>query len=152
MKRIRLLVLAGAVAVALPFGLATAKATGTTGGTTTNSVSINYAAQYDLNGNIIHVGLSVRCKPGIVPLEPGQVDVTVEQGPPETAYPVAAGGGLNNVVCDGRSHSVGVSITGIGFDAGRAKATATLIPPAGGGNSVTTTRTINIIVMNRSSS
>jgi hypothetical protein len=141
-KRIRLLVVLGALALALPFGLSAAKATDST---TTNSVNISYNAQYDLLGNIIHVGLTVSCKSNVAP---GQVEVTVEQYPPETPYPMAAGGGLNDVVCDGKSHTVGVSITGEGFDAGRAKATATLIPPVGSGSSVTTSKWISIKVMN----
>jgi hypothetical protein len=147
MKRIRLLILAGAVAVALPFGLSSAGATGTP----SNSVSIQRNAQYDLLGDIIHVGLDVRCKKGTVPGTPGQVEVDVSQGPPETPNPVAAGSGLNNVVCDDQTHSVGVSILGEGFDAGRATATARLFPPVGGGSSVTVTRTINIIVMTQDS-
>jgi hypothetical protein len=142
MKRIRLLVVLGAIAVALPLGLTTAKATGSTGN---NSVTISQNAQYDLLGGIIHVGLTVSCKTNVLP---GQVEVTVEQYPPETPYPMAAGGGLNNVVCDGKSHTVGVSITGEGFDAGRAKATATLTPPVGSGSSVTTSKWITIKVMN----
>ena len=95
--------------------------------------------------------MDVRCKKGTVPADPGQVQVTVTQEPPETPYPMTAGSGLNSVVCDGQTHSVGVTI-GPGappFDAGRAKATATLFPPPGGGNGVTATRTINIIVMNQ---
>jgi len=145
-KRIRLLVLAGAVAIALPFGLMSASATDTP----TNSVAIQRHAQYDNFGNIIHVGLDVRCKTGTVPADPGQVQVSVSQEPPETPYPMTAGSGLNNVVCDGSTHSVGVTIFGApGFDAGRAQATATLFPPVGGGNGVTVTRTINIIVMNQ---
>ena len=44
MKRIRMLVLAGALAVALPFGLATANATG---GTPANFVSIDPYADFD---------------------------------------------------------------------------------------------------------
>jgi hypothetical protein len=144
MKR-RLLVLLGAVAVALPLGLTTAKATG--GTTTTNSVSINYDAQYDTLGNTIHVGLQVRCKSAGLGV-PGQVEVNVSQAPPETAYPVAMGSGLNNVVCDGRTHSVGVTIIGEGFDAGKAKATATLFPAVDPLHPVKTSRTINIVVMN----
>jgi hypothetical protein len=148
MKRLRLLVVLGAVAVALPLGLATAKATGGSGTTGSNSVSIAQDAQYDLLGGIIHVGLTVSCKNNMG--APGQVEVTVEQWPPETPYYMAAGGGLNNVVCDGKPHTVGVSVTGEGFDAGRAKATATLIPPvADVTHSVTTSKWITIKVMNR---
>jgi hypothetical protein len=144
-KRIRLLVLFGAVAIALPLGLLPVGAT-----ETANSVAIQRHAQYDNFGFIIHVGLDVRCKKGTVPSDPGQVQVSVTQEPPETPYPMTAGSGLNNVVCDGQTRSVGVTITGApGFDAGRATATATLFPPPGGGSGVTVTRTINIIVMNQ---
>ena len=150
MKRLRLLVVLGAIAVALPLGLTTAKATG--GSTSTNYVSINYDAQYDTLGNTIHVGLQVRCKPGGLDIDglpiPGQVMVDVSQAPPETATPVAAGSGLNNVVCDNRTHSVGVTIIGEGFDAGKAKAKATLYPANNPLSPVYTSRTINIRVMN----
>jgi hypothetical protein len=146
MKRIRLLVLLGAVAVALPLGLTTAKATGG-GYPPPNAVSINYDAQYDTVGATIHVGLQVRCKSA--PLgAPGQVSVDVSQAPPETPYPMAAGSGLNNVVCDGNTHSVGVTIIGEGFDAGKAKAKATLFPALDPTHPVYTSRTINIRVMN----
>jgi hypothetical protein len=149
MKRLRLLVVLGAVAVALPLGLTTAKATGSS---TSNSVSINYNAQYDTLGNTIHVGLQVRCKPGGLDIDglpiPGQVMVDVSQAPPETPTPVAAGSGLNNVVCDNRTHSVGVTIVGQGFDAGKAKAKATLYPANNPLSPVKTSRTINIVVMN----
>jgi hypothetical protein len=148
MKRLRLLVVVGVIAAAIPLSLTAAKATGGGGGypPPANSVSINYDAQYDALGAIIHVGLNVRCKN--VGGAPGQVDVSVSQSPPESPTP-ATGDGLTNVVCDGRTHSVGVTLGGIGFDAGKAKATATLVPPvADVTHSVTTSRTINIAVMN----
>jgi hypothetical protein len=141
-KRIRLLVLLGVIAVALPFGLRTAGATGTT----SNSVTIERNAQYDTLGSFIHVGLQVRCRRSALP---GSLDVMVSQKPPETPYPVAAGSGLQEVVCDGRTHSVGVTIAGEGFDAGKARAKAILFPPPGAGGTVKTERTINIIVMNQ---
>jgi hypothetical protein len=122
MKRIRLLVLLGAVAVALPLGLTTAKASGST---STSSVTIHEQADYDAAGLVLDVGLNVRCYGGVN----GLVDVMVEQYPPETPYPVAFGSGPQSVVCDGKSHTVGVTIVGEGFDAGRAQATATLIVP-----------------------
>jgi hypothetical protein len=141
-NRIRLLIILGVIALALPFGIGAARATGTP---PANAVTIQQDAQYDLDGFIIHVGLNVRCKSSTLP---GQVMVDVSQAPPETAYPVAAGSGLNSVVCDGRTHAVGVTIHGEGFDAGRATATATLIPPVGSGGMVKATRTIYITVMN----
>ena len=120
MKRIRLLVLVGTIAVALPFGLTTAKATGSTA-----SVTIHEQADYDASGFVLDVGLNVRCYGGVN----GLVDVTVEQFPPETPFPVAFGSGPFPVVCDGKTHTVAVTIVGEGFDAGRARATATLIVP-----------------------
>jgi hypothetical protein len=134
MKRIRLLVLAGAIAVALPFGLTHASATGTT-----TSVSIHEQADYDAAGLVLDVGLTVRCYGGVN----GLVDVTVEQFPPETPFPVAFGSGPQSVVCDGRSHTVAVTIVGEGFDAGRAKATATLTVPMQAGK--TASRWITIV-------
>jgi hypothetical protein len=134
MKRIRLLVLLGAVAVALPLALSTAHATGTT-----TSVSIHEQADYDAAGFVLDVGLNVRCYGGVN----GLVDVTVEQSPPETPYLVGFGSGPQPVVCDGKSHTVGVTIVGEGFDAGRAKATATLIVPMQ--PQVTATRWITIV-------
>jgi hypothetical protein len=120
MKRIRMLVLAGALAVALPFGLAAAHATGST-----TSVTIHEQADYDAAGFVLDVGLNVRCYGGVN----GLVTVQVEQYPPETPFPVGFGSGPQPVVCDGKSHTVGVTIGGEGFDAGRAKATATLMVP-----------------------
>ena len=121
MKRLRLLVVLGAIALALPLGLATAKATGTTGGTGSYSVSIDPYADYDLAGGNIDVKLYVRCTGATV------ADVMLQQSPPETAAPVAVGSGPQPlVVCDGQTHSVGVTVIGVGFDTGYAKATATL--------------------------
>ena len=140
MKRIRLLVLVGAVAIALPFGLTSAGATG--GGGATNSVTIQEHADYDAGGFVLDVGLRVRCQGG-----PGAtVTVQVEQFPPETAAPVAFGSGpQGGIVCDGVTHTVGVTIIGEGFDAGRAKATATLSPMMQ--PSVTAVRWITIVVV-----
>jgi hypothetical protein len=121
MKRIRLLVVLGAVVVALPLGLATAKATGTTGGTGTASVSIDPYADFDTAGINIDLKLYVRCTGTSV------VDVMLQQSPPQTASPVAVGSGPQPlVVCDGNTHSVGVTVIGAGFDVGYAKATATV--------------------------
>jgi hypothetical protein len=141
MKRIRLLVLLGAVAVALPLGLIPAKATGTT-----NSVTIQQYADYDAAGFVLDVGLYVRCKrvPGNLR---GTVIVNVQQYPPQTPAPVSFGSGPTAVVCDGNTHAVGVTIVGEGFDAGYAKATATLTPPPGGGSAVTAQRWITIVVV-----
>jgi hypothetical protein len=137
MKRLRLLVLLGLLAVALPVGLAPAGATGTT-----NSVTIQEHADYDAAGFILDVGLYVRCYGGVN----GLVDVMVEQYPPQTPYLLGFGSGPQPVVCDGKTHTVGVTIVGEGFDAGRAKATATFTP-LGGGNAVTAQRWITIVVV-----
>ena len=144
MKRIRLLVLLGAVAVALPFGLTTARATDTTG--TTNSVTIQQYADYDAAGLVLDVGLYVRCKKVTGNLN-GLVTVQVEQYPPQTPYPIGFGSGPQPVVCDGQTHAVGVTVGGEGFDAGLAKATATLTPPPGGGAAVTAVKWITIVVV-----
>jgi hypothetical protein len=84
-------------------------------------VAIEPNAQYDIQGSILHVELKATCTGGS-----GAVVVQVTQSPPETAYPMAFGSGPNAVVCDGQAHEVGVTIFGIGFDAGRATAMATL--------------------------
>jgi hypothetical protein len=122
MKRVRLLVLLGAIALALPFGLTAANATGSTGGTgSAYSVSIDPYADFDTAGINIDVKLYVRCTGTTV------ADVVLQQFPPETASPVAVGSGPQPlVVCDGNTHSVGVTVVGAGFDTGYAKATATL--------------------------
>ena len=141
MKRIRLLVLLGAVAVALPLGLTTARATGTTG--TTNQVTIQQYADYDAAGFAIDVGLYVRCSGGVN----GLVTVNVSQSPPQTPYPVTFGSGQQSVVCDGITHAVGVTFVGEGYDAGLAKATATLTIPSVPPKTVTATRWITIVVV-----
>ena len=113
MKRLRMLVLLGAIAVALPLGLTTAKAAGTSGTTDTTSVTIDSTADFEFAGTQLDVGLRVRCYGGS-----GFVDVTVEQSPPET--PVgAAGTGAAPVVCDGKTRPVGVTIEGALYDEGK---------------------------------
>jgi hypothetical protein len=123
MKRIRLLILLGMVAVALPLGLlqGIAKATGTSG--TTGRVSINQYADYDTEGTWLDLGLQVACTD---PSGRGEVQVHVSQYDPETPYPAAEAGGVQLVVCDGRSHYVNLSAFGGVFDGGRAYATATV--------------------------
>ena len=125
MKRIRLLVLAGVIAAALPFGITSVGATGSY--PPPNSVTIKEHAQFDFQGTYIHVGLTVRCKANGNPLR--TVDVFVKQDYPETPYPQGATGiGAQNVVCDGKSHTVAVTVPIGLFDAGRAWAEATLDP------------------------
>ena len=139
MKRLRLLVLIGAVAVALPVGLTTAKATGTS-----NAVTIKQYADYDAAGFVLDVGLSVTCKGNGTMAHNASVNVTVEQFPPQTPYPLGFGSGPQPVVCDNKPHAVAVTIVGEGFDGGRARATATLTPGLGGGSGVTTVKWITI--------
>jgi hypothetical protein len=124
MKRIRLLVLLSALAVALPVGILSGVAKATGGTTTTDQVSINQYADYDLP-SLLQLGLQVRCYGG-----EGLVEVQVDQYPPETPFMVSFGSGTQPVVCDGKTHSVGVSIVGEGYDAGKALATATLTGPS----------------------
>ena len=142
MKRIRLLVLAGALAAALPFGMSSVGATGSTG--STSSVYIQDYADYDFAGSQLDVGLQVRCKDST---GFGSVIVQVDQAPPQTPYPVGAGSGPQAVVCDGVTRSVGVTITGFGFDAGRAKATATLTTPTNSSGNKTVMKYITIVVV-----
>ena len=119
MKRIRLLVLLGVVAVALPLGLLQGVA-GATGGSGT-SVSIQQYADYNLAGVELDVGLNVRCTDvdGL-----GTATVEVTQTSPETGTPTTGFGFNPAVVCDGRTHSVGVTVTGVLFDPGKAYAIA----------------------------
>ena len=124
MKRIRLLVLLSALAVALPVGILSGVAKATGGTTTKDQVSINQYADYDLP-SLLQVGLQVRCYGSS-----GVASVQVDQYPPETPYTVTFGTSGQPVVCDGQTHSVGVSVVGEGYDAGKAVATATLLVPS----------------------
>jgi hypothetical protein len=138
MKRIVLSALAALPLAVAPVGVASAHS----GGGTTPSLSIQRDAQFDLVGTVIHVGLYARCTSST---GDGSVVVDVKQYPPETPYPASAGSGPTVVVCDGKSHSVGVSIIGEGFDAGTAYATAKLV--AAVGQNATASKQVNIIVM-----
>jgi hypothetical protein len=129
MKRIRLLVLAGVIAAALPIGMTAAGATG--GSPPANYVEIRDKAQYNFNGTYIEVGLTVQCKGGGLPV----VNVFVKQDYPETPFPVAVGDGFTNVVCDGKARAYAVTIPPGKFDAGRAYAEADLSPLVGSGAS-----------------
>jgi hypothetical protein len=122
MKRIRLLILLGMVAVALPLGLlhGVAKATGQT------TVSIKQYADFNLAGVQLDVGLNVRCSGGT-----GTATVMVTQTPPESGHPVTGFGTNPNVVCDGQTHSVGVTVIGTVYDAGQAYAVADVSSPRG---------------------
>jgi hypothetical protein len=138
-KRIRLLILLGMVAIALPVGIlqGVAKATGSP---PANSVTIQEHADYDFVGTNIDVGLKVRCTGGS-----GSVIVNVSQSPPETPYPVGASFGPQIVACDGYTHTVGVTTIAFGFDAGRAWATADLTTASGG--SAHAERWITVVVV-----
>jgi hypothetical protein len=127
MKRIRLLILLGVVAVALPFGALHAGAASKPKPASTtpmNYVEIEPNAAFDDAGFTLHVELKVRCA------GTGIVQVQVDQYPPETEFETH-GFGTDTVTCDGQTHEEGVTITGIKFDAGRAFATATLTATTG---------------------
>jgi hypothetical protein len=117
-KRIRMLTVLGVLAVALPVGLVSGVAQADDNGP---QVTIQQYASYILASSVINVGLNVRCQGGS-----GEVAVYVTQSPPETPYPVGAGSGPSPVVCDGQTHPVAVTVTGFGFSAGDASATADL--------------------------
>jgi hypothetical protein len=110
-------------------------------------VTIQQYADYDAAGFVLDVGLYVTCKGNGTFAQNGLVDVQVEQSPPQTPYLVGFGSGPQSVVCDGKPHAVGVTVGGEGFDAGRAKATATFIPGLGGGSGVTAVKWITIVVV-----
>jgi hypothetical protein len=126
MTRIRLLILLSIVAVALPLAIFQGVA-GATGGSGT-SVSISQTADYNLSGSSLDVNLLVRCTGGI-----GLAEVTVNQDSPETGVPDTTGTGFNpDVVCDGQTHSVGVTLIGVVYDPGRAYAIADVTAPNSG--------------------
>lgn len=137
MKRIRMLVLLGVIAVALPLGVVFAGGAGAAGSSgTTTSVSISQYADFNFSGTQLDVNLIVRCT-GV----DGLATVDVTQNRPETGG-VATGDGFNPlVVCDGRTHSVGVTIIGTIYDPGKALATATVAAESG---TATTTKMITI--------
>ena len=145
MKRLRFIILIGALAAAVAVPVV-AKADGDGGGSS-NSVTIQQYADYDAAGFVLDVGLYVRCKGNGSVAHNGLVNVQVEQFPPQTPYPIGFGSGPQPVVCDGTTHEVGVTVGGEGFDAGQAKATATLTPGAGGGSGVTKVKWITIVVV-----
>jgi hypothetical protein len=138
-KRIRLLILLSALAIALPIGVLSGLAkAGSTG--STSSITINQHAQYDAFGGIVHIGLRVRC-----PASPltGTISVRVEQDPPETTTHAEGTNLVKQVLCDGQTHTVGATVLGANFDAGRAYATAAFVS----GGTAADARWINIIVM-----
>ena len=131
--------LIGAALAALSLAVVPAVTASATGGSGT-SVSINQYADFNFNGTQLDVGLQVRCSGGS-----GLAMVDVDQYYPETPNPLGAHGtGIMEVVCDGQTHNVGVTVVGVVFDAGKAKAKATVIAPSG---TATTTRWIVIRVV-----
>jgi hypothetical protein len=152
MKRIRLLVLLSVLAVALPVGLLTgvAKAAKSTGAE--SQLSIDQHAQFDVLGNVIHVGLKARCPLNLNPITnepiPGTIHVHVVQDPPESATHAEGDSLVKQVVCDGQTRTVGATIFNAlievgAFDEGRAYATAEFVS----GGAATAERWIDIIVM-----
>ena len=140
MKRIRILTSLSVLAVALSVGFLPGVAKANGGGSQTE-VTIQPQAEYILADSVINVGLYVKCQGGS-----GNVIVNVTQSPPETPQPVAAGSGPQIVVCDGQTHSVAVTVTGFGFDAGTASATADLTTDSLAGAHAQ--RSIKIVVVN----
>ena len=125
MKRLRLLVLAGVLAAALPIGMTAAGASG--GSSPSNYVTIKDRAQFDLQGTYIQVGGTVKCHGGGLRV----VEVFVTQKYPQTPHPQGAYGlGTQSVVCDGKERSYAATVPPGLFDAGKAHATATLDPLA----------------------
>ena len=144
MKRIRMLTVLGVLAVILPIGLLQGVARANGGSGSQNQVTIQPKASLIFTDSTIDVGLYVKCQSG---LGLAEVIVNVTQLPPATPSPVASGSGPQTVVCDGQTHSVGVTVDGFGFDAGTALATADLET-----DSLTVVahaqRSINIVVVN----
>jgi hypothetical protein len=133
-----MLVVLGAIAIALPLGLSAAHATGG-GSDAKNTISIDQYADYDFEGSQVDVKLYVKCSGTSV------VDVTLKQTQPETGSPVVIGIGSNPlVVCDGQTHSVGVTVTGVGYDTGWATATAKLLGEPGDLQKASATRQVYI--------
>ena len=133
MKRIRLLVLAGVLAAALPIGLTTAGATG--GSPPPNSVTIQQYADYDAAGLVLDVGLYVRCKGnGTLPTTAWSTCRWSSTRRRRHTRSVSARV-LSPSCVTATTHAVGVTVVAVapGFDAGQAKATATLTPGTGGG-------------------
>jgi len=136
---VKKLVLGAAVAAAAATSAvvipSVAGATGSTGG---SSVSINQYADFNFAGTQLDLGLNVSCTGGM-----GTVNVTVDQAYPETPLLTGAHGtGVQDVVCDGKTRYVTVTIVGVLYDGGKATATAALIGAPSG--DVTVKRQISI--------
>jgi hypothetical protein len=147
MKRIRLLILLGMVAVALPLGLLQGLAKAAGGSTTTTDpyVSISQYADFNFGGTQLDVNLLVRCT-SVTGL--GQANVSVTQYQPETGGTATGDGENFKVVCDGKTHSVGVTVVGTLYDPGKALATAEVTAVTAGGKvTASTTKWITIKVV-----
>ena len=107
--------------VALSVGLLPGVAKANGGGGSQNQVTIQPQAEYSNVGTMVNIGLYVKCQSADMR---GVVVVSLKQTPPQTPYPTATGTNTQLVVCDGQTHSVAVSVTGIVYDAGTAWATA----------------------------
>jgi hypothetical protein len=135
---VRRLALGAAAAFAATLAVVPGVALATGGGS--SAVAINQYADFNFNGTQLDVGLQVACTGGT-----GVVNVSVDQPYPESPDPLGAHGtGVMDVVCDGKTHNVGVTVIGVIYDAGKAKATAMLTAPSG---TVTTSRQIVIRVV-----
>ena len=120
-KRIHLFTLLSVFAVALSVGLLPGVAEASGGGGSTNQVTIQPQASYIFASAVINVGLDVKCQGGS-----GNVVVNVTQSAPASPLGGASGSGTSPVSCDGQMHPVAVTVTGFGFGAGQAWATADL--------------------------
>jgi hypothetical protein len=129
-------VVAATAAVLVP------QAAGATGGSTpTTEISINERVDYDTFGSQLDVGGAVKCTSAV---GEGTITASVSQAPPETPSPVTLSTGNSFVVCDGKWHTFALTAIGAGFDAGRAKATVTVMPVAGSPTK-TATRWVTVV-------
>ena len=64
-------------------------------------MTIQQYADYEAAGFVLDVGLYVTCKGNGTVAHNGLVNVTVEQYPPQTPFPLGFGSGPQPVVCDG---------------------------------------------------
>lgn len=123
----RVLLAGAAAAAAATAAVLVPQAAGATGSTSGDSIYIAPGADYNLSGASLDLDLVVKCSgSGVVA---GTVNGSVSQSPPETASPVSFSTGNTLVVCDGKSHTVGITVDGAGYDDGYAKATMTLVNP-----------------------
>jgi hypothetical protein len=138
----RVMLGAAAAAVATTAAVLVPQAAGATGGSTpTTEILINERVDYDTFGSQLDVGGTAKCTSA---LGEGTITASVSQAPPETPSPVTLSTGISTVVCDGNWHTFALTAIGAGFDAGRAKATVTVMPVAGS-PTTTVTRWVTIV-------